>query len=189
MKKILLFLILCIFSFAGCDTAKRCNNLTAKLEKRDCPLRKQVIETHDTIEVKRYITDTIIEREGVEVKYETDSASLRALIECNDKGQVYLKELIKLQSGKNMKINVSIKDNLLSVDVKVDSNRVYQIFKERYQSRDFLELEKKISSSSKEKTIPTAYIPDWCKFFRNAAIIEFILLLITGYLLVRKLFS
>ncbi|MEI7594503.1 MAG: hypothetical protein WCK02_02060 [Bacteroidota bacterium] len=115
MKKLLL-IIIGISLIAGCVTKKRCGD--------KFPPEVRIIKTiiHDTIEK---VKDTT-------VFVPADSSWFRALLKCDSAGNVYIAEIIDLQTGKNMNINAGIKENIITVKTKIDSSAVYIHWKETH---------------------------------------------------------
>lgn len=63
-----------------------------------------------------------------------DSASIRALLECDSAGNILMKALLDYKSGKYLKPpNLDIKDNILTASSYVDSIGIYLTFRDRYE--------------------------------------------------------
>jgi len=80
---------------------------------------------------------TIVETLRDTTVYLTDSASIRALVECDSLGQVKIKEIQSLKSGKHLKppdikiIRVSPKQSVIEATCQVDSLAIFLILKDR----------------------------------------------------------
>lgn len=88
--------------------------------------------THDSVYVYVENTDTLI-------VIEPDSASMKALLECDSMGNVLLREL-EQEQGRNIAISASLKGNVMTVDCKQDSlqqlvNRMREVILE-YETND-----------------------------------------------------
>ena len=88
--------------------------------------------THDSVYVYVENTDTM-------VVVEQDSASMRALLECDSMGNVLLREL-EQEQGRNIALSATLKGNVLTVDCKQDSlqqlvNRLREVVIE-YEAND-----------------------------------------------------
>lgn len=114
--KNLLFIILIAAILSSCATKERC----ARLYPPSSSI--QLIIKNDTIELIRDST----------VYVPADSASIKALIECDSLGNAYIKEITELKSGKNVKPAIQLKNNVLKMDCKIDSLAVYFAWKETH---------------------------------------------------------
>lgn len=86
----------------------------------------RIIEVERTKTVKEVVRDTaiIIRR---------DSSMLQALIECDSVGNAYIREILSLKAGKNMKApQADLSQNVLTVTAEIDSFAVYAALKDRY---------------------------------------------------------
>ena len=112
--------LLIFFAFSlllsSCATRERCARLYPPSSS------SQLNVQNDTIEK---IKDSII-------YVPADSASIKALIECDSLGNAYIKEITELKSGKNVKPSFKLKDNILIMDCKIDSLAVYFAWKEQH---------------------------------------------------------
>ena len=92
--------------------------------------------THDSVYVYVENTDTM-------VVVEPDSASMRALLECDSMGNVLLREL-EQEQGRNIALSATLKGNVITVDCKQDSlqqlvNRLREVVRE-YETNDTKEV-------------------------------------------------
>lgn len=92
--------------------------------------------THDSVYVYVENTDTM-------VVVEPDSASMRALLECDSMGNVLLREL-EQEQGRNIALSATLKGNVITVDCKQDSlqqlvNRLREVLRE-YETNDTKEV-------------------------------------------------
>lgn len=103
MKRILslIILVLTLLAVTSCRTAKAPQVITKT------NIVTNTVEVHDTV-----------------AKTVPDSALLNALLRCDSLGNVYLDQLIQV-SGRATTQSVTLKDNKLTVDCKVDSMAVY----------------------------------------------------------------
>lgn len=117
----LVLTILCCVFLGGCKTVAPCVVGT---------------NTHDSVYVYVENTDTL-------VVVEPDSASMRALLECDSMGNVLLREL-EQEHGRNIALSSTLKGNVLTVDCKQDSlqqlvNRLREVVRE-YETNDTKEV-------------------------------------------------
>jgi len=116
MKKIIVFCILCAF-LASCMSEKQYRN-------------KYPCTGTVTFKVHR---DTTYVPSVIETKIPPDSAWLQALIQCDSNGKAYIKEILKLKTGKNTVPFVHIgSGNVLVAGAKVDSFAVYTAYNKQY---------------------------------------------------------
>lgn len=74
------------------------------------------------------------------VQVQPDSSLVRALVECDSVGQARLKELIDIESGRNVKPpSLHLEDNILTAKAEVDSMAIYMTYKERYKEAQRVE--------------------------------------------------
>ena len=117
---LVLTILYCVF-FGGCKTVNPCVVGT---------------NTHDSVYVYVENTDTM-------VVVEQDSASMRALLECDSMGNVLLREL-EQEQGRNIALSATLKGNVITVDCKQDSlqqlvNRLRDVVRE-YETNDTKEV-------------------------------------------------
>lgn len=113
--------ILCCVFLGGCKTVAPCVVGT---------------NTHDSVYVYVEKSDTL-------VVVEPDSASMRALLECDSIGNVLLREL-EQEQGRNIALSSRLKGNVLTVDCKQDSmqqlvSRMREVMRE-YEANDTKEV-------------------------------------------------
>ena len=121
-----------------------------------CRTPQPIVQTEvKEVLVERTITDTI-------VTIAPDSASIKALLECDSAGNVLIKELEEVQ-GKNVSLALALKNSnkgkpigTLSVDCKQDS---LQILVDKYKEELI-----QASKNLQEKTIEVKYIPSFVKW-------------------------
>ena len=120
-----------------------------------CKTPQPIVQTEiKEVVVERTITDTI-------VTIEPDSASIKALLECDSAGNVLIKELEEVQ-GKNVSLALALKNlkgkpATLSVDCKQDSLEKVIALKD--------ETIKELTNNKQVETIEVKYIPDIVKWF------------------------
>ncbi len=107
---------------------------------QSCKAKKEVSSTT----LVRTETIREIERDTL-VEVQPDSASIRALLECDSVGNVLLKQIAEYEAGKHVNPpKLDIQDNVLTATVKVDSFGIFMTFRERYVNRtDFMESQEK----------------------------------------------
>ena len=121
-----------------------------------CRTPQPIVQTEvKEVLVERTITDTI-------VTIQPDSASIKALLECDSAGNVLIKELEEVQ-GKNVSLALALKNSskgkpigTLSVDCKQDSLEKVIALKD--------ETIKELSNNKQVETIEVKYIPDFVKW-------------------------
>ena len=120
-----------------------------------CRTPQLIVQTEvKEVLVERTITDTI-------VTIAPDSASIKALLECDSAGNVLIKELEEVQ-GKNVSLALALKNlkgkpATLSVDCKQDSLEKVIALKD--------ETIKELSNNKQTETIEVKYIPAFVKVF------------------------
>lgn len=122
---------------------------------QSCKTPQPIVQTEvKEVVVEREVRDTI-------VTIVPDSASIRALLECDSAGNVLIKELEEVQ-GKNVSLALALKNlkgkpATLSIDCKQDSlERVIALKDETI---------KELSNNKQTETIEVKYIPDVVKWF------------------------
>lgn len=123
---------------------------------QSCKSPQPIVKTEvKEVLVERTITDTI-------VTIAPDSASIKALLECDSAGNVLIKELEEVQ-GKNVSLALALKNSnkgkpigTLSVDCKQDS---LQILVDKYKEELI-----QASKNLQEKMIEVKYIPSFVKW-------------------------
>ena len=137
---------------------------------QSCRTTQPIVQTEvKEVLVERTITDTI-------VTIAPDSASIKALLECDSAGNVLIKELQEIQ-GKNVSLALALKNSqkgkpigTLSVDCKQDSLEKVIALKD--------ETIKELSNNKQVETIEVKYIPDfvkWLAWIGGAAILYVVL--------------
>lgn len=133
-----------------------------------CKTPQPIVQTEvKEVVVERTITDTI-------VTIEPDSASIKALLECDSAGNVLIKELEEVQ-GKNVSLALALKNlkgkpATLSIDCKQDSlEKVIELKDETI---------KELTNNKQVETIEVKYIPEVVKWFAwiGAAAVLYVLL-------------
>ena len=120
-----------------------------------CRTPQPIVQTETKeVLVERTITDTI-------VTIAPDSASIKALLECDSAGNVLIRELEETQ-GKNVSLALALKNAkgkpaTLSVDCKQDSLEKVIALKD--------ETIKELSNNKQVETVEVKYIPDFVKWF------------------------
>ena len=116
--------------------------------------------THQPI-VQTEVKEVIIEREVRDtiVTIAPDSASIKALLECDSAGNVLIKELQEAQ-GKNVKLQAQLKNTnkgtAIVIDCKQDSlERVIALQNEKISE---------LNNNKQTETIEVKYIPDFVKW-------------------------
>lgn len=133
-----------------------------------CKTHQPIVQTEvKEVVVERTITDTI-------VTIEPDSASIKALLECDSAGNVLIKELEEVQ-GKNVSLALALKNlkgkpATLAIDCKQDSLEKVIALKD--------ETIKELSNNKQVETVEVKYIPDIVKWFAwiGAAAVLYVLL-------------
>ena len=75
--------------------------------------------------------DTIVRDSLIPIYTPPDSAWLKAWLECDQNGQLIMKRLEEYQAGSNVKPSIQVNGNTVWLKCKVDSGKVYSIFKSR----------------------------------------------------------
>ncbi len=159
MQRIIIIAIL--FMLASCVTQKRCNE---KFPPQVITIQK------DSIHYVQITKDSI--------SYYSDSSYIRAYLECDKEGRVFMKELQEYKSGKNLNIpHLSVKNNVMTSTCIVDSMIVYHIIKSRLSTKETI----------KEKTVTINVLTPFQKFRCNAFWIESALLLFILFLIFKKI--
>ena len=121
-----------------------------------CRTPQPIVQTEvKEVLVERTITDTI-------VTIAPDSASIKALLECDSAGNVLIKELEEVQ-GKNVSLALALKNakgkptTTIAIDCKQDSLEKVIALKD--------ETIKELSNNKQTETIEVKYIPAFVKVF------------------------
>ena len=119
-----------------------------------CKSPQPIVQTEvKEVVVEREVRDTI-------VTIAPDSASIKALLECDSAGNVLIRELQEAQ-GKNVKLQLSLEqasgNGVVTVECKQDSlERVIALQNEKIQE---------LSNNKQVETVEVKYIPDVVKWF------------------------
>ena len=119
-----------------------------------CKTPQPIVQTEfKEVVVEREVRDTI-------VTIAPDSASIKALLECDSAGNVLIRELTEAQ-GKNVKLQLSLQqasgNGVVTVDCKQDSlERVIALQNEKISE---------LSNNKQTETIEVKYIPEVVKWF------------------------
>lgn len=165
--KIIIFLASLIL-VTGCCTQKRCNDKYPPVQSVN---DSSSVTTNESVQERDSISYVL-----------ADSSMLKALLECNEFGQVVFKELQEYRNGKNVEVPVvNIEDNVLTVKCKVDSiavfNHISKTFKNKVEYRD----------KEVEKIVRVNYLTGFQKAEIKGFYIASILLLIVGSLIIYKI--
>jgi hypothetical protein len=142
-----------------------------------CKSPQPIVQTEvKEVVVEREVRDTI-------VTIAPDSASIKALLECDSAGNVLIRELQEAQ-GKNVKLQLSLEqasgNGVVTVECKQDSlERVIALQNEKIQE---------LSNNKQVETVEVKYIPDVVKWFAWIGAGAILLLLIWVVLKVYKRF-
>ena len=121
---------------------------------QSCKTPQPIVQTEvKEVVVEREVRDTI-------VTIAPDSASIKALLECDSAGNVLIRELQEAQ-GKNVKLQLSLQqasgNGVVTVECKQDSlERVIALQNEKIQE---------LSNNKQTETIEVKYIPEVVKWF------------------------
>lgn len=127
-----------------------------------CKIPQPVIEHTVTVTETETVRDTT-------VVTEPDTASLKALFECDSLNQVVMTELL-IEKGRKLVPQVKFRDRLLEITMPVDSEAVYLSWKEKHR------YEKETVTVT--KIVKEKYKPPWYrKLLSWIGVIALILLL------------
>ena len=119
-----------------------------------CKTPQPIVQTDvKEVVIEKEVRDTI-------VTIAPDSASIKALLECDSAGNVLIRELTEAQ-GKNVKLQLSLQqasgNGVVTVDCKQDSlERVIALQNEKISE---------LSNNKQTETIEVKYIPEVVKWF------------------------
>jgi hypothetical protein len=167
VRKLIIFLVSLIL-VTGCCTQRRCNQKFPPVQTVN---DSSAVTTHESVQEKDSIS-----------YLPADSSWLKALLECNEHGQVIMKELQGYKDGKNVEVPwAEISNNVLTVKCNVDSVAVYNRISKRFKNK----IEYKDREVLKEKRV------NYLTPFQTAEIKGFYiasaLLLILGSLFIYKI--
>lgn len=137
--------------------------LFATLSLVGCKTPQPIVQTEvKEVVVEKEVRDTI-------VTIAPDSASIKALLECDSAGNVLIKELTEAQ-GKNVKLQLSLQqasgNGVVTVECKQDSlEKVIALQNEKIQE---------LSNNKQTETIEVKYIPEvvkWLAWIGAAALL------------------
>lgn len=142
MKK-LLFLTLIIVSVISCRTIKTTTTSHELFSSKDTTVYKS-----DSIFVQ--VVETVKDTHFV---IKQDSATIQALIECDENGKALIRQIIDIETGERLRQSISMDNNIITVTAKIDSAAVYF----QYKNTHIKEVEKtkhsvKIKETEKETT-------------------------------------
>lgn len=107
---------LLVLLMGSCCTEKRCQRLYPPAGATEHESDSVSVQSRDSIS---YIPQ--------------DSSWIKAYLECNAKGEVYLRQIAGYEAGKNVKVpQVSVKGNVLTAQCKVDSIAVFNRLYSKY---------------------------------------------------------
>jgi len=118
MKRLTFFIsIAFLLFFASCKVTRSISTShTASTQLSDTNIRNDKDSTfYSKIQT---IHDTLF-------RIKSDSASIQALIQCDKKGEAFLKQIIQLKTGRKISQSIHLKDNILTVRAKIDSAAIY----------------------------------------------------------------
>ena len=120
--KILLISLVSLILVTGCCTQQRCNQKFPPVQTVN---DSSAVTTDESVQEKDSISHL-----------PADSSWLKAFLECNEHGQVIMKELQGYKDGKNVEVpQVSIANNVMTVKCNVDSVAVYNRISKRFKSK------------------------------------------------------
>lgn len=159
MKKIFYLLAIVIVSlFTSCSTQKHLQSSTSRV---------------DTV---RVVEQEVVYKEKVHTV--PDSASIKALFECNEKGEVLMKQILEYKAGSSIKPSITVKGDTVILDCNVDSLAIYHEFYGRFHQND------SISANKSEETKIVDKKPALNRWITSYAII--LTLLFVGLLIYLK---
>jgi nitrate reductase alpha subunit len=166
MRKLLFISILLIL--VSCTTQKRCN---AKFPPIQWVRDSSSNSIREYVEQKDSITYT-----------PADSSVLKALVACNEQGQVVLKELQEYKTGRQVDIPIiNLRNNILTAKCTVDSVAVFNRFSKHYKT------EVEYSKSDIEKIVRVNYLTEFQKWEIKGFYIASLLLISIGLLFIYKI--
>lgn len=119
-----------------------------------CKTPQPIVQTEvKEVVIEKEVRDTI-------VTIAPDSASIKALLECDSAGNVLIRELQEAQ-GKNVKLQLSLQqasgNGVVTIDCKTDSlERVITLQNEKISE---------LSNNKQTETVEVKYIPEVVKWF------------------------
>ncbi len=117
--------------------------LLVLLTSYSCKTRKVETITETKIEYREVVRDTT-------VFVPADKATIKALLECDSLGNVYMKQIQTLQGKTSANANIIIKDNYITAECNCDSLSIYFTMKDRFFSSDKNTVETEIQYVEKE---------------------------------------
>ncbi len=121
MKRASFLILIIVLALASCTPQRYC--------AKHCP------STQDTTTKTRIVVRDSVVLKYVEVPVPADSASVRAKLNCDSLGNVYIVAIDSIRNGKHATApQLNIRDNYLTAECKVDSFAVYAAVKEKYHS-------------------------------------------------------
>lgn len=131
------------------------------------PSEKVYLTRTDSLVIRSVIRDTT-------VRIEKDSASIRALLECDSLGRVRIREIQSLKSGLRVRApTLKLEGNALTAQAEVDSMSIYLQLRDRFETRV------RNDTSSTETVISVYRQTGWQKFLCWSGAIVWLLLV--GY--------
>jgi len=167
--KTLIIILVSLILVTGCCTQKRCNDMY--------PPSVQSVNDSSSV-----TTDESVQEKDSITYLPADSSWLKALLECNEYGQVVFRELQEYKNGKNVEVPVvSVEDNVLTVKCRVDSLAVFNHFSKSVKNK----IEYRDREVLKEKRVN--YLTPFQKAEIKGFYIASIILLVLGSLIVYKI--
>lgn len=112
------------------------------------------------------------------VRFQRDSALVRALVECDSTGRAHLTRLLEYRAGERVRVpEVRLSDNILTATATVDSMSIYLAMKDRFTERVRTEYIESV------RTVEVNRLNRWQKFWMRTG--QIMLLALTAGLFLR----
>jgi hypothetical protein len=110
------------------------------------------------VDTVRVVEHEIVHKEVI--KTVPDSASIKALIRCNEKGEALIQQITELNTGRAIKPSVKIVHDTLTLECVVDSLAIYHEYYGRFHQEDSTSVTQ-VESEEEMKKEPAMLFNRW----------------------------
>jgi hypothetical protein len=123
-----------------------------------CAVQKTAHTYQQQVDTVRVVEHEIVHKEVI--KTVPDSASIKALIKCNEKGEALIQQITELNTGRAIKPSIKIVRDTLTLECTIDSLAIYHEYYGRFHQEDSTSIDQ-VEQEEEVKKEPAMLFNRW----------------------------